>query len=208
MPRGDNLKEFKPPAGSVWRCSCGFTGSYYQTCAHRRGYRKRPECFAGFEMIDGGPEVEQTDQSDRTDRTDQTVVEPAEVRDEGPPQAHHVEEQAFDMPQAPNSEELAARYNQLRLEELASGLLPPEADWTVEQTQGPPQVSEARETVMLPVVVRLIYDWARSQRWKQGNGTLSDFVTDVVVDHFEHCWGKKIVVVDREEVELAGRRIE
>jgi len=79
--------------------------------------------------------------------------------------------------------------------------LPP-GDWRLVPAGPNPQVSQAREAVTLPAVVRVMYDYAVSHEgWRQGDGTLSAFIWDVVIDHWKHCWCKAVVVIDRWEGE-------
>jgi hypothetical protein len=86
---------------------------------------------------------------------------------------------------------------------IGSTDLPP-GDWQVEQPSQP-QVSQAREVVSLPWFVRGMYDWARAKGWYVGDGTISAFVGDCLIDHFTSCWGKAIVVVDRDQVQLVTK---
>ena len=81
--------------------------------------------------------------------------------------------------------------------------LPP-GDLRVEQPDQP-QISQAREVVSLPWFVRGMYDWARAKGWHVGDGTISAFVADCLIDHFTTCWGKAIVVVNRDDVQLVTK---
>ena len=80
-------------------------------------------------------------------------------------------------------------------------LLPPEGGpgWTVEPPERP-QVTVERISVSLPAVVHVWYDWARQEGWRVGDGSLSAFVTDCLLDHFRNCWGKMLVVADAREL--------
>ena len=86
---------------------------------------------------------------------------------------------------------------------IGSSDLPP-GDWRVEQPNQP-QVSQAREVVSLPWFIRGMYDWARSKGWHVGDGTISEFVADCLIDHFTTCWNKAIVVVNRDEVKMVNK---
>ena len=103
------------------------------------------------------------------------------------------------------AEEIARLYNQRRQgppppsdNGNGHGVRPLEDDWLAETPQGP--VSSAREPVLLPVVIKLIYDWCRGQGWHQGDGSMSAFVTDVVLCHWVDCMDKAIVVTDRSAI--------
>ena len=48
-----------------------------------------------------------------------------------------------------------------------------------------------------------MYDWMKGQGWNAGQGTLSDWVTDIVMDHWKHCLGMGIFILRREEVDVA-----
>lgn len=75
-------------------------------------------------------------------------------------------------------------------------------DWHEEPPAFPTAPSQARENVVLPVQVRLMFDWMKGQGWHQGQGTLSDWVTDIVMDHWKFCLGKGIFILNREEVSI------
>jgi len=116
-------------------------------------------------------------------------------------------------------EELARRFNARRGLELGGvtlltreqmGIdeppptLPP-GDWTADSGVGPVAVSQDRLSITLPVQVRIMFDWAISQGWHVGDGSLSAFVADCLFDHFNGCWGMGIFVAPLEEVDHAER---
>ena len=77
-----------------------------------------------------------------------------------------------------------------------------EGDWEADIAQGP--ISSAREQVVLPATMRVMYDYCRSQGWLQGDGSMSSWVTDVILDWWVNRYGMAIVVARREEVGLNG----
>lgn len=116
-----------------------------------------------------------------------------------------------------NAEEIAASLNRradpldgLDLEQYLAGE-PEVSDLQVrpgefEVQPAPPgaPVTEARETVLLPVVVRLMHDWARSHGWFEGDGSLSAFIWSCTRYVWSEVLGLEFVVVKREEVEGDG----
>lgn len=77
-------------------------------------------------------------------------------------------------------------------------------DYHLEGGLPQPAVSFIREPVNLPVIVKVMYDWAREQGWNQGDGSMSTFVTDMLMDHFRNCIGMAVVVVRKEEFHGIG----
>ncbi len=120
-----------------------------------------------------------------------------------------------DSPTEPlDPEEIARRFNEQRQAEALPGLdglfggdgmagdLPP-GEYHVEAPEGIPKVSTTRETVYLPVKVRVMYDYCRSKGWHQGDGGLSAFVWDFLLCHFQTCMGLEVYVAPRQEVAVA-----
>lgn len=71
-------------------------------------------------------------------------------------------------------------------------------DFRVERSLQP-AISFIREPVNLPVIVKVMYDWARDQGWNVGDGSMSTFVTDMLMDHFRNCMGMMVGVGRRED---------
>lgn len=127
------------------------------------------------------------------------------------------EDNLFGLPT--DTEALARLYNQRRAEPVTGGgnghgddlppgilgTVPPDADFAVETSSLPPQVSQYRETVQVAPIARVIYDWARQQGWRVGDGSFSAFVMDLILDHFWNCWNMGVYIVGREEIKI-GRR--
>lgn len=80
--------------------------------------------------------------------------------------------------------------------------LPP-GDWKEGAPGLPVHPSQVRENVSLPVQVRLMYDYHKAHGWHFGQDTISDWVTDMLFDHWKNCLGKGIYILDREEVDVA-----
>lgn len=214
---------FRPAADSIWQCPCGFEGIYKKVVGHRKGYKRRPECTG--KIIPINPPYspiqklkELANQQAAVQATAGVEATPDEVRAVSPPPAPKrpvfeykpdvVERTALDDP-----EELARQFN-LSSKALiddafggdngagggigGSGL--PPGDWKLETPPELPAPSQARETVSLPIIVRVMYDWAKAEGWHKGDGSLSAFVTDCLLDTFNNVWDKAVVVVDRQEV--------
>ena len=197
-----NIKDWKPPpSDSIWQCPCGYTATWKSAMAHRKGWKNRPECNGRLSMV-----------HDPTATPEDLATAAADAAADGP---------VFDdTPVSPtftpsmsvlDPEEVARQLNRgrrpidlegavLDLQHTLDDMGDEAADWSIETPEGVSVASQAKETVSLPVVVRVMYDWAKNQGWHQGDGTLSSFVTDVVLDHFENCWGKRIVVVDETQL--------
>lgn len=78
------------------------------------------------------------------------------------------------------------------------GAIPlPPGDYHFEPPTNEPELSSTRDTIILPPVCRVMYDWARAQGWLVADGSFSAFILDIVLDHWRNCWGKAIVVMDR-----------
>lgn len=230
MTQPGNLANKTPPLDSVWECPCGYTNSYQSVCAHRKGWRKREGCRG---TGPNGPGRIWMVHPGSSETGTQWMPESSLAEAHEAPAAPPIEPEAEPLPEA-GDEEIPSdvfapfEYTGEDPEALAAALLRDrpsfdapspngnghgpvdtvsldEGEWSEEKSSGPPAISEFREAVTLPAVARVIYDWARAQRWHQGDGSLSAFVTDVLLDHFRECWGMKIVVVSREEVEVADR---
>lgn len=61
--------------------------------------------------------------------------------------------------------------------------------------------SKAGLSVQVPVAVHVMYDWARLHGWRAGDGGFGAFVIDCLLDYFETCWRKRLVIVDLDEYE-------
>jgi hypothetical protein len=180
--------------------------------SHRRGYKNRPACAAGTLQPIVPASLLPEDVA-----VEPPIEPPAFVPLADDPAIFDSENSAkagsAQYPE-PDAEEIARRLNAQRLALGGDGPLPPDVDmsgfggppaspppdWVVQSPEGEIHVSQAREAVSLPVTIRVFYDWARQEGWFQGDGSLSAFVTDCLLDHFGNCLGKVLVVADREEV--------
>lgn len=213
----------------VWACPCGYEGTYHVVVSHRKGWKLRPSCNGKIYPINGpDPRKGARTDSTPTEVGDEPPAHPESVTpaptltEEPPP--HESVAIPTDLT---NDEEVARLLNmqrdgQIGAAELAAAFaaggnghngtidptdfsyhggdgLPP-GDWRLLPPGPDAQVSQARETVTLPAVVRVMYDWAVNVGWKAGDGSLSAFIWDICSDHFAHCWNKRIVVIDRSEV--------
>lgn len=217
----------RPAMDSVWQCPCGFRGGWQQIGGHRKGWKKRDACRGPgprgerIWMIDPGSGDPRPDWMPQGMPIPQAHDAPAAppIDPEPEPLPEEEEEESsvgfdpFVYSGLDDAEALAAALNRERgfeapspggnghgpVETLELGA---EGEWSEEKSASPLAVSEFREAVTLPAVAKVIYDWARAQGWGQGDGSLSAFILDVLLDHFSQCWGMKIVVVSREEVEI------
>lgn len=222
-PGGGKVQLFRPHPEGIWRCSCGYENRYLSVVAHRRGYAKNPKkwatCAGGFEMIQAGPTLYDERYVQREEPELAPVEAPGDPSAEGPPDDLLEIEHTLSFP-APttadelspdDAESLAQRLNAQKshdepdpfgfdsVEEYPLG----DEQFRVEPPSDTTEPSQAREVVSLPVIVRLMYDYCKGQGWQQGTGSLSDFVTDILLDHFGNCWGLMVVVAKRDELEVA-----
>lgn len=226
---GNQPPPARPPAESRWRCPCGYEGLYQAVLGHRRGWRHRPQCAGKIRPLDPSllyAGISPDGSAGGAGRSEPEVVDTAEAPASGGlegtgEEGDQGEELASgELEGTADPEELARRLNQSRQQEALAGAvevpldrelltlglegsLPP-GEWELETPPEAGPVSQAREAVALPPVVRMMYDWARSQGWHAGDGSMSAFITDIVLDHWQNCWGKIIVVVDRKDLEDAG----
>ncbi len=214
MPIPD-VNQWKPPMDRVYRCPCGFVSEYRYVTGHRRGKKKHPDCNKGKIMpcepgvtLNYGPHLGWI------------------VGDDG--EAHEPLPQPPALPELPpiseladlesltssldDPEEIARRLNEGRAPEniypdissLLDGaeVTEGEKEYSIEPSAATAAPSNVKEQVSLPVVVRVMYDWARSKGWNEGDGTLSDFVTAMLLDHWNECMRMAIVVVNRDSFEF------
>jgi hypothetical protein len=77
-----------------------------------------------------------------------------------------------------------------------------EGDLIVETTTGPVSLQKVRQTVELPPVVLVWYDYFKNLGWFQGDGSISAFVTDFLLDHIRNCFGLRVIIVSETEVQI------
>ncbi len=194
-------------ADSVWRCPCGYEGKYQSVRAHRTHIRQHPQCSGSMVQVSPQPISGPVPQPPPVE----PMYEPDPTTQHDTPEAPPI--QRTGLPPDDDPEALARMLRrQLRdaqpVEPSDDGLsiydLPPpgEGEYTVRGPDGETFISQAREVVVLPVAVRVIYDWARGLGWYEGDGSLSSFVTAMLLDHFRGCLGKIIVVANVSEVEI------
>ena len=208
-------KTLRPDKDSIWGCPCGYKGKWHSVSAHRKGYKSRPECAAGVIFpIDppfspAQPMWEQTRAKQVADA--EIIPTPSEPdasiiveADNSARQSDTARPPVYEY--TPNLdetldpvEELARQWNQSRASNGGlDGTVPPDLRFDTPQAVVAP--SQAREVVILPIIIRVYFDWAKSQGWHRGDGTLSAFVTDCLLCFFTDVLGKTVVVIDRKEV--------
>lgn len=174
----------------VWGCPCGETGAYRHVLGHRKGASKRAACQGSMY------------------RQESTVAPPSPESQESL-ESQEGQHGTFDgyefLPgdDPTDSEEIARRLLEQRSSPVDS-VVPPEAlqegEWQIEAPKEESPISQSRESVSLLITTRVMYDWFRANGWRQGDGSMSAWVTDVINTFWTHVLGKAIVVVDREEV--------
>ncbi len=193
---------------------------------HRRGWKKRPACNGKLECVYKGtpkPPVEAqaitlpsapahnaggAHNADGAHEVDGT---------QAPAPAHQVHFTEFHSPipgeEDPDDPEIIA--SRLLSQGLggpfdggfngadgSGGNLPP-GDWSIETPQQNVGASTDRISVSLPIEIRMYYDLARRDLgWSRGDNSLSAFIADVVEDHFNYCWARALLHVDRKEIEV------
>lgn len=202
------------PQPGVWGCPCGFTGPYMSVVAHRHGWRKRPLCYGSMYKVGEDEPAATVTSSDTHDTADeQTTQPPIDVELETDDTLDV--ELAEDVDTTANDAELlAARLNaqKRRQNDLLlslSGMAAPDnrqfenpGDFVIYPPGINPQVSQNREIVQIPVIIKVFYDWARGEGWQAGDNSMSAFVTDCLLDYFRNVLGKSVVVVDTQEVSV------
>ena len=189
---------------------------------HRHGWKKRSECRGKIvkvwdpsqeeEVIPGPQEAEQPQEPQEPQAVLPTAEGTAtEITPQTTTKAPVWEYQGTDeeLPeQKPEDPEAVAR----RLREELNSETPTgvggdgrgelEGDFIVEQATGPVSLQKVRQTVELPPVVLVWYDYFKNQGWFQGDGSISAFVTDFLLDHIRNCFGLRVIIVSETEVQI------
>jgi hypothetical protein len=189
---------------------------------HRHGWKKRLECRGKIvkvwdpsqedEITPGPQEAEQPQEP----REPQDVLPAAEgTTTELPlqtiPKAPVYEYRGADdeLPEqiSNDPEVIARRYLEQLNKEAPAGVGGDghgelEGDFIVEQATGPVSLQHVRQTVELPPVVLVWYDYYKNQGWMQGDGSISSFVIDFLLDHIRNCLGMRVIIVSETEVEI------
>lgn len=222
MARFD-LKSLPPiDPRSRWRCPCGFEDTYYAVRGHRYHLKGHPQCKGKMVKIwDPAQDTQVTQATETTEVIQDTQVTPIvpaapeATATELPPQAiakvpvyeylgadEELPEQISDDPEV-----IARRYLEQLNKEAPTGVGGDghgelEGDFIVEQTAGPVSLQKVRQTVELPPVVLVWYDYYKNQGWMQGDGSISSFVIDFLLDHIRNCLGMRVIIVSETEVEI------
>jgi hypothetical protein len=213
-PKYDITKAPKLDPRSRRRCPCGFEGSPNEIMAHRHGWKKRPECRG--KIIN----VWTPSEGDNIGPSKDLITEPQEAQE--PQQSQETQGVSNvpvyeylgteNEPRVPAPEADAEAVAKRLTEELH--LTPPEdiggdghrelveGDFQEQPPVTPPSLTPEKQTLEVPPVILVWYNWARDQGWFQGDGSISAFVTDCLLDHFRHCWGYRVVIVSEEEVSI------
>ena len=207
----------------LYSCSCGRTGTWSQMTGHQHGADKRPECQGGIRKIDASDVGAVGPSRTPNPLESEPVFRPHAYEYTGEPVPDDPDEIArrmirgdYPLNTAPPLSDDWLRQLQTDADggDTGDGAPPGRngdfggedvggGDWRTQPPGGLPAVSTRSESVILPNSVRIMYDWARANGWNQGDGSLSAFVTDILLDHWRVCWGKLIGVLDRSEVDVA-----
>ena len=218
MPRL-NIKDITPPPDAIWQCPCGFTAEYRYLPGHRKGKKNNPGCVGKLRAAPRGSFISYGphegwfvgDDGKPVERLKPTYPEPVEPTDstkqpDTSPDSPKIEAYEFTGDEGTlDPEEIARQFNERRQLDDSAGLPDaggeiPVGDYVLEPPVGPPQVSNLKESVSLPVIVRVMYDWAKSKGWNKGDGSLSAFVTDILLDYWHNCMGMVVLVAKRDEL--------
>jgi len=206
---------------TIYRCPCGFESTMNVMIGHRHGWKKRPECrgkivkrWGPSQEVGITPTAEIPQIPPSTAAIPEIPPSPEGTTAEPPPQATTAPVWEYrgadeELPeQKPEDPEAIAR----RIREELTSKTPTgvggdgrgelEGDFIVEQTTGPISLQKVRQTVELPPVVLVWYDYFKNQGWFQGDGSISAFVTDFLLDHIRNCFGLRIIIVSETEVQI------
>ncbi len=100
--------------------------------------------------------------------------------------------------QAGDSQVIGNGHGPTTMEELEAA-----GEWVEDRGPAVQKVPGGSETVYLPAVIKVWYQWCLDNGWKVGDGSLGAWVTDVLLTHMNVCMGKGIYVMDRTEVQNA-----
>jgi len=216
-----SIRDRMPPADSMWQCPCGRVDTYAKLIGHRNGWRKRPACKGQIRPLDDSllytevveklqvqeapspiePVIAQEEESpEDTDLFAEDLTDPEAIARALNQQFHSTEPDIATL----------ARLSAPGAGRGSPGTLPP-GEWSADKGVGPLAVSEDRISLTLPVMHRLMYDWAVAQGWRTGDGSFSAFVDDLLLDYYRSCWGVGLFVAPLEDINdprLIGPRLE
>lgn len=204
-----------PPEDSVWRCPCGYQGSYSHVRAHRKGHKKRPACAVGpMRPID--PELLTQEARLKDERV---ALEHAEQMQEAQEQESPPFAPFDDFIEAADDDEdpeaLARMINERGgipkpfidgFQDDDPFALPPDSDWTTEPGDLPTQPTRDTLQVAMPVEILVWYDWSRKKGWGVGakDQSLSAWLTELVYDYFHNVFGVGLFILPLSEVDNGG----
>ncbi len=223
------LERIRPDPDSMWGCPCGWVSPFSKIGGHRRGWRSRPECQGNvFRLPEGTasnmpaenrppPFIPKSEQA-RSEQAEPTRAALAQDEPSGydsPEQAESAADSLFGPVEILGdegileSERIARELNLQKAQadglDIFAGIEgvdePPPGDWQIDTPEGQRhEVSTTRESVSLPAIIRVWYDYFRSRGWFAGDGSMSAFCTDMLLHHFNGCFGLAVVVVSREDI--------
>lgn len=217
-----DIWKVRPDPESIWRCPCGREDAYKRIVSHRKGWKKRPECNgriypASDDLAQDAPNAEPfiapDDLAALTDAWASDLASTDTGQDEGAPDA------ADDL-STEAIEALARRLNERKSQGSTAepavdlGDLPynlglsehrlDDGEFFLENPPDSAAVSQAREVVSLPTILRVYYDHFKTLGWKVGDGSFSAWVADFLLAHLTECLGLSIAVFNRSEVGFDG----
>jgi hypothetical protein len=221
MYKDPNIKNLLPPRDRVYQCPCGWTAEIKYISSHKRRDKKDldPVCRGKATPAPEGAVITFGEHEGWVVGKDGKALKPLEplnipgendIKEETDGGEYGDEVYEFRGDDGfLDPEEVARQLNLARQQDFlgtandATSEIPPEiapGDYFLEPPTPEPQVSTLPEKVTLPVIVRVMYDWAKSRGWNKGDGSLSAFVTDVLLDYWNNCMGMIVVVARRDEI--------
>ncbi len=220
---------------SLWRCPCGQEIRFVEFRSHRRKPLP-PECVGDAVFLSQGtgkwfgPSLKQGQNRQTLEAlAPSTLLEKASGGDASdatqeqspPPAADHSKRaplppiyeyfpDSSEFGEAHDPEEIARRLlsggggagGGADLFDLSGG------GWEIDYPDdGSPQTQE-QLSVKLPSVVKVWYDYMRARGWHQGDGSISAFVADALIDHFANCWNLAVLIVNKRALEAPEEALE
>ncbi len=222
MYKDPNIHNLLPPRDRVYTCPCGWTAEAKYLSAHKRRDKKDldPACKGKATPALEGARITYGEHEGWIVGPDGKPVQPPPPPTPPPPPEELARPFEFTGDEGfLDPEEVARRLNEARQSDTSEVFetpnddgLPldgvPSGDYFLEPPVSQPQVSTLPEKVTLPVIVRVMYDWAKSKGWNKGDGSMSAFVTDVLLDYWNNCMGMIVLVAKRDEIGVDGHWME
>lgn len=200
--------------GHAWGCPCGFSGKFASCCAHRRGYKKRPDCKGRMFVVDhdetareSPPPVEVELPSIPEDITDPEEIARlmlggaagSDITNGDAPRESFWNTLStlpdFDTDQPGDDGDPGASNADGWDGDVGDG------DWKIEPPSDTQELVQDKIGVTLPQDIWSYYEWMSGQGWHQGDGSFSAWCADLLYDHLRSCYGIALTMVHVEDVE-------